>query len=110
MNRPLVLLCSPHPNGVSDTVAALFAQGMADAGQQPRLLRGLETTQDLLERPAVCGALRSWGHDWGSRLAARQQAGAAADQTAPNTSRPDATHQAPLLPDATTGQTRPPFR
>ena len=240
MNRPLVLLCSPHPNGVSDTVAALFAQGMADAGQQPRLLplrdyafapctncggctapphrctqdkdgdhaeailqhilaaplvllaspiyfyslpahfkalidrsqrfwagqthgaghpgrphtqikpvlaalcagrshgdklfagalltlkyflaplnacirenrllRGLETTQDLLERPAVCGALRSWGHDWGSRLAARQQAGAAADQTAPNTARPDATHQAPLLPDATTGQTRPPFR
>ena len=240
MNRPLVLLCSPHPNGVSDTVAALFAQGMADAGQQPRLLplrdyafapctncggctapphrctqdkdgdhaeailqhilaaplvllaspiyfyslpahfkalidrsqrfwagqthgaghpgrphtqikpvlaalcagrshgdklfagalltlkyflaplnacirenrllRGLETTQSAgtpggLRRAALLGA--RLGQPPGRTAG---QAGAAADQTAPNTSRPDARHQAPLLPDATIRQTRPPFR
>ncbi|SDF05613.1 flavodoxin family protein [Desulfovibrio legallii] len=225
MNRPLVLLCSPHPNGVSDTVAALFAQGMADAGQQlrllplrdyafapctncggcaapphrctldtandkaaqilqlildaplvllsspiyfyslpahfkalidrsqrfwagqahdaghaaaqlkpvlaalcagrsrgnklfagalltlkyflaplhagireTRLLRGLETTQDLLERPAVCGALRSWGHDWGSRLAALPHE-APHGQAAPDLFAPHLPELDPSAPD-----------
>lgn len=32
MNRPLALLCSPHPDGVSDTVARLVAEGAAEAG------------------------------------------------------------------------------
>ena len=32
MTKALALLCSPHPNGVSDTVARFFAEGMTEAG------------------------------------------------------------------------------
>ena len=42
---------------------------------ESRLLRGLEKVKDLEERPAVCAALRAWGHDWGSRLMAGKISG-----------------------------------
>lgn len=36
MNNVLVLQCSPHAGGVSDSVANLFTQGMAEAGIEAR--------------------------------------------------------------------------
>ena len=36
MNNVLVLQCSPHVGGVSDSVATLFTKGMAEAGIETR--------------------------------------------------------------------------
>ena len=39
MSRPLALLCSPHPDGVSDSVARLVAEGAAEAGADWQIFR-----------------------------------------------------------------------
>lgn len=38
MTQPIALLCSPRPEGVSDTLARLFAEGAAEAGADIRLV------------------------------------------------------------------------
>lgn len=46
--------------------------------QEKRLLRGLDTPEDLAARPAVCDALRAWGRHWAQRLEARTDDGQSA--------------------------------
>lgn len=38
MTKPVALLCSPRPDGVSDTLARIFAEGAADAGADMLML------------------------------------------------------------------------
>lgn len=38
MTQPVALLCSPRPEGVSDTLARLFAEGAAEAGADIRMV------------------------------------------------------------------------
>ena len=53
MSKTLVLQCSPHVGGVSDSVADLFAKGMAEAGADLRTV----ALRDYAIAPCTgCGA------------------------------------------------------
>ncbi len=53
MTQPVALLCSPRPEGVSDTLARLFAEGAAEAGADIRLV----PLRDYPVAPCIgCGA------------------------------------------------------
>ena len=53
MSKILVLQCSPHAGGVSDSVADLFAKGMAEAGADLRTV----ALRDYAIAPCTgCGA------------------------------------------------------
>lgn len=53
MTQPVALLCSPRPEGVSDTLARLFAEGAAEAGTDIRLV----PLRDYSLAPCIgCGA------------------------------------------------------
>ena len=53
MSKILVLQCSPHAGGVSDSVADLFAKGMAEAGAD---LRTVALRDYAFSRCTGCGA------------------------------------------------------
>ena len=53
MSKILVLQCSPHAGGVSDSVADLFAKGMVEAGADLRTV----ALRDYAIAPCTgCGA------------------------------------------------------
>lgn len=78
--RPaLVALTAGRPRGkqlfAGSLLSLKYFLAPLDAGiRETRLLRGLETLDDLWARPAVTAALHAWGHDWGRRLVAQSDA------------------------------------
>lgn len=78
--RPaLVALTAGRPRGKQLFAGSLlslkyFLAPLGTGIRETRLLRGLETLDDLRERPAVTAALHAWGHDWGRRIVAQGEA------------------------------------